>query len=66
MTRSIFGLLGVALFMAAGCQMPEQRLQQQMVGQAAPDFELNALDGKKVRLSSFRGKPVFLTFWGHG
>jgi len=66
MTRSIVGLVGVVLLMAAGCQMPEQRLQQQMVGQAAPDFELNALDGKKVRLSSFRGKPVFLTFWGHG
>ena len=29
----------------------------------APDFELPDLDGKLVRLSSFRGKVVFLNFW---
>lgn len=29
----------------------------------APDFELTDLDGKKVRLSSFRGKVVVLNFW---
>jgi peroxiredoxin len=29
----------------------------------APDFELPALDGQKVRLSSYRGKTVILHFW---
>lgn len=29
----------------------------------APDFELPDIAGKKLRLSSFRGKPVFLNFW---
>lgn len=29
----------------------------------APDFELSALDGSKVRLSSYRGKTVVLNFW---
>jgi peroxiredoxin len=29
----------------------------------APDFELKGLDGKKVRLSSYRGKTVILHFW---
>jgi peroxiredoxin len=29
----------------------------------APDFALENLDGKKVRLSDFRGKPVLLNFW---
>ncbi len=29
----------------------------------APDFELPALDGRPVRLSSFRGKTVILHFW---
>jgi thiol-disulfide isomerase/thioredoxin len=29
----------------------------------APDFELPDLDGKPVRLSSYKGKVVFLNFW---
>jgi peroxiredoxin len=29
----------------------------------APDFELPALGGAKVRLSSYRGKTVILNFW---
>ncbi len=32
-------------------------------GQLAPDFELADLDGKKVRLSDFKGKAVLLNFW---
>ena len=32
-------------------------------GQTAPDFELTTLDGKKMRLSDFRGKAVLLNFW---
>src|SRR3954462_11882352 len=30
---------------------------------SAPDFELPDMNGKMVRLSSFRGKTVFLNFW---
>jgi peroxiredoxin len=33
------------------------------VGESAPDFELRSLDGRAVRLSSLRGKPVLLNFW---
>jgi peroxiredoxin len=29
----------------------------------APDFELPDMNGNKVRLSSFRGKVVYLNFW---
>ena len=32
-------------------------------GADAPDFVLNDLDGKPVRLSDFRGKTVVLSFW---
>ena len=31
-------------------------------GEPAPDFELEDVDGKYVRLSDLRGKPVLLAF----
>ena len=35
------------------------------IGQPAPDFvALTAADGRPVRLSDYRGKPVWLNFWG--
>ena len=35
----------------------------QLIGNTAPDFELQSLDGAKLRLSSLRGKGVLLNFW---
>ena len=32
-------------------------------GKVAPDFALQSIDGKTVRLSDFRGKAVLLNFW---
>lgn len=32
-------------------------------GLPAPDFELTSLDGRRVKLSDFRGKAVVLNFW---
>lgn len=34
------------------------------VGEIAPDFTLNDLDGKPLSLSSLRGKHVVIDFWG--
>jgi len=36
---------------------------QMQAGSAAPDFTLQSLDGKTIRLSDFRGKAVLLNFW---
>ena len=32
-------------------------------GEPAPDFALATLDGKRVRLADFRGRPVVVNFW---
>jgi peroxiredoxin len=37
-----------------------QRFQER---KEAPAFCLNSLDGKKISLSDFKGKPVLITFW---
>ena len=34
------------------------------IGQKAPDFSIKDESGKLVKLSDFRGKVVFLHFWG--
>jgi cytochrome c biogenesis protein CcmG/thiol:disulfide interchange protein DsbE len=34
------------------------------VGEVAPDFETEDVFGNRVRLSQFRGHPVWLMFWG--
>lgn len=51
-------------------QLVRQRVEQEekqtgFIGKEAPDFELTSIDGKKVRLSSFRGKVVVLNFFAH-
>ncbi len=35
----------------------------QLIGSLAPDFDLQTLDGKNLRLSDLRGKAVLLNFW---
>jgi peroxiredoxin len=41
-------------------------LENARIGALAPDFELPDLDGKPVKLSSFRGRPVVLEWFNPG
>lgn len=69
-TGSALGLLSfLRAGMAAPLSQPEypscnsfgiQRFQEK---KAAPDFSLKNLDGARISLSDFRGKPVLITFW---
>ena len=43
--------------------MPLTVKKTMKVGNVAPDFEVETLDGKKIKLSDFRGKYVLLDFW---
>lgn len=54
-------IVAVALGLVSGCAAPDRT-----PGKAAPDFELKDLTGKTVSLSSLRGQPILLTFWGVG
>lgn len=47
---------------------PQEELQGEVktgtgIGDYAPDFELNTMDGKRVKLSDLRGQPVHMIFW---
>lgn len=63
-TRSIIlvillGALGYTLY--SNFFMSKEKVK---VGSAAPDFVLTDLEGKKHQFSDYRGKGVFLNFWG--
>jgi peroxiredoxin len=58
--RSIVILAVLALFVATSSAAPAT------VGKPAPDFALKDLDGKEVKLSSFKGKTVVLEWFNPG
>jgi len=39
------------------------KLRSVQVGQSAPAFAMNTIDGKSIKLSDFKGKYVLLDFW---
>jgi cytochrome c biogenesis protein CcmG/thiol:disulfide interchange protein DsbE len=46
-----------------GAPVAEPTAGDDRVGKTAPDFELSALDGRRIRLSDFRGRVVLVNFW---
>jgi peroxiredoxin len=70
----LIAIIGVvALMIYAGARLSRKSAQAAAdapaeesvlkAGGMAPDFELKTLDGKVVKLSSYRGKAVLLNFW---
>ncbi|HXG09531.1 MAG TPA: hypothetical protein VNK04_07055 [Gemmataceae bacterium] len=56
-------LRGVPLAQSAKPELFE--IRHLSVGKTAPEIEGEDLDGVKFKLSDYRGKVVFLDFWGH-
>ena len=48
---------------AGGATSDEQVEAPKMLGKQAPNFTLVTLDGKKVSLSDYKGRPVLVNFW---
>lgn len=56
-------LLGVLAVVLIRDRIPAWLRSRELVGRPAPDFVLQDLDGRTVRLSDFRGRAVLLNFW---
>ncbi|RKZ17295.1 hypothetical protein DRQ50_05145 [bacterium] len=59
--RTFTALLGLMLLIAAGCGSNAETGSQ--VGNMAPDFNLERVDGGQLTLSELRGKAVLIDFW---
>lgn len=55
----VVAVLGVLLLRPA----PQQMAANPLIGQVAPDFTLNSLDGQNIQLAALKGQPVILNFW---
>lgn len=57
-------LILIAMFANSTAPFNSQRNSPVAVGEAAPDFSLQAQDGQKINLADARGKsPVVLVFY---
>ena len=48
---------------AAGSESSSDGMGTSLIGKVAPNFTLTSLDGKKVSLADYKGKPVVVNFW---
>jgi len=60
---AILGMLGAGKFLNRVRQHSPTKMVGDVRGLAAPNFELATLDGRRVKLSDYRGKAVLLNFW---
>src|SRR5699024_4358880 len=65
---AVAGLLGYAVYDFFGNQTDESAEEEDAIvgiekGDMAPDFEVETLDGGKVKLSDLRGEKVMINFW---
>ena len=50
------------VLLVTGCSTGSESLGAR-VGEPAPDFQLQSLDGQTVSLGNLQGKPVLINFW---
>ncbi|AXN37386.1 thiol-disulfide oxidoreductase ResA [Peribacillus butanolivorans] len=57
-------LLGAALVFALYTNFTKEKNESLRKGSDAPNFVLTDMEGKEHKLSDYKGKGVFLNFWG--
>ncbi len=58
------GMIGIACSGTPGGNESEREATVGTeIGQTAPNFEVYAMDGTKVTLEDYRGRPLFVNFW---
>jgi len=60
---AILATMLIGSTIALGCSAGQSPGRGSEIGNLAPDFQLNNLDGQPVSLGDFRGKPVLVNFW---
>lgn len=60
--RAILLVILTLVLLLAGCSAGSGPLVAR-VGEPAPDFQLQDLDGQTISLRDLRGKPVLINFW---
>jgi hypothetical protein len=63
MRRTVGGVLALLVLLPAIRARDEVKPPE--TGQQAPEIAGMDIDGKKLKLSDFRGKVVLLDFWGN-
>jgi len=59
----ILAMMLVGSTIALGCSVGQNPARDPEIGNLAPDFQLDNLDGESVSRSDFRGKLVLMNFW---
>lgn len=60
----ILFLLGAALVFTLYTNLTKDKNDQLQIGSKAPNFVLTDMNGNQHKLSDYKGKGVFLNFWG--
>ena len=60
--KAVLPVILTLVLLLTGCSADSKQLMAR-VGEPAPDFRLQNLNGQSVTLSELRGKPVLLNFW---
>jgi cytochrome c biogenesis protein CcmG/thiol:disulfide interchange protein DsbE len=63
LNRIFKSLFLIIVFLSFTQLFAQRKIENQTSSNKAPDFTLEDLNGKKVKLSDFKGKVVIINFW---